>query len=143
MLFKKVKCKGYLKKINDGRFIASFENEGGTYDCTYMDTNNSDLNIECNYCGDLDFLKTYYEPRDKVFSGIIVGFKNIVATGYLTVDTEYDFQGREHTKFGKQPKDVFHCAVVYYANNRKRYVPVEKIEEVQNAGITNQEAVVQ
>lgn len=128
LLFQKVKCKGFLKKVWDGRFIETHPNEGYTYDCEYRDSNNPDLKIECEYCGDFDFLKTYYEHKEKEFFGFVVGYKEIVATGYLTVDTDYDFMGREHTRLGKQPKDVCQCAIVYYANNKKRFVSIEDIK---------------
>lgn len=128
-LFRKVKCNGYLKKVFDGRFIETHENEGETLDCIYVDTNNPDLDIECQYCGDLDFLKTYYEYKEKKFTGVVVGFKDIVIDGYLTVETCTNWLGSEYTKFGKQCRTTASCAIVYYANNRKRYVPLKNIEE--------------
>jgi hypothetical protein len=128
MLFQKVKCNGYLKKVHDGRFIDMNKNEGGTFDCTYIDTNKPDLDIECQYCGDLDFLKTYYERKEKRFVGVVVGFKDLVIDGFLTVETCYNWLDNEYTKIGKKPKTVETCAIVYYANNRKRYVPLKDIE---------------
>lgn len=128
-LFQKVSCKGYLKKVYDGRFIETFKNEGETLDCTYVDTNNPDLDIECQYSGDLDFLKTYYAYKEKQFTGMVVGFKDIVIDGYLTVENCETWSGRDCTKLGKQPKTVQTCAIVYYANNRKRYVPLNYIKE--------------
>lgn len=132
-LFQKVSCKGYFKRIYDGRFIETFENEGKTLDCTYADTNNPDLNIECQYCGDLDFLKTYYEHRERKFSGIVVGFKDLVIDGYLTVATCYDHLDREYTKLGKKYNKTALCAIVYYANSRKRYVPLYDIEKLRKS----------
>lgn len=128
-LFQKVNCKGYLKKVYDGRFIETFKNEGETLDCTYVDTNNPDLDIECQYCGDLDFLKTYYKHKERKFTGVVVGFKDIVIDGYLTVDTSCNWNGCEYTKLGKQVNKTSLCAIVYYANNRKRYVPLKDIEQ--------------
>lgn len=128
-LFQKVSCYGYLKKIYDGRFIETFENEGKTLDCTYVDTNNPDLDIQCEYSGDLDFLKTYYEHKTKKFTGIVVGFTKVVIDGYLTVETVYDWNDNECTKLGKKPKTIEICAVIYYANNRKRYVQLSDIQE--------------
>lgn len=131
-LFQKVDCYGYLKKVYDGRFIETFENEGKTLDCTYIDTNNPDLNIECQYCGDFDFLKTYYEHRERKFSGIVVGFKYLVIDGYLTVETCYDHLGVEYTKLGKKCNKTALCAIVYYADNRKRYVPLNDIKKEES-----------
>lgn len=132
LLFKCVKCKGFLKKVKDGRFIDSNTDEEGTLDCTYVDTNNPDWDLECEYCGDLDFLKTYYEHCDTKFKGFIVGFKDVVATGYLVVDTEYHFDGREYTKISKQAKDIYKCAIVFFSDNKKRYVPIEDLELIEN-----------
>lgn len=131
-LFQKVKCNGYLKKVSDGRFIETCKSEGKTLDCTYVDTNNPDLDIECQYCGDLDFLKKYYERKEKKFSGIVVGFKDVVIDGYLTVETCETWSGSECTKLGKLPKTVQNCAVVYYASNRRRYVPLNNIEQEES-----------
>lgn len=131
-LFQKVKCNGYLKKVSDGRFIETCKSEGETLDCTYVDTNNPDLDIECEYCGDLDFQKTYFKHKPKRFTGVVVGFKDIVIDGYLTVETVYNWNDCEYTKLGKQPKTTETCAIVYYANNRKRYVPINNIEQEES-----------
>lgn len=78
--------------------------------------------------GDLDFLKTYYELTKKDFTGFAVGIKDICATGYLVVDTCFHYNGSEHLAIRKEPKDIYKCAIVYYGNNRKRFVPVENIK---------------
>lgn len=124
LLFQKVKCKSYLRKIYDGRFIQTYKNDDNLLDCEYVDTNNPNLDIECECDGTLEFLKTYYERKEKEFYGMLVGFKDIVATGYLIAET--DGYG---TIIRKQAKDIVRCAIVYYANNKKRYVPIDEVEE--------------
>jgi len=126
-LFKNVNCNGYLKRIYDGRYIEKIDGE-----CFYM-VENEKFEIECEQCGELEFLKTYYKVTEKNFKGVVVGIKAIVMTGYLVVDTDYDYYDREVVKISKQAKDTCICAIVYFANNRKRLVPLENIEsEVEN-----------
>lgn len=123
LLFKKVKCNGFLKKVYDGRYV-----EVDKYgNCEYIDTNNKDLNITCEYCGDEEFLKTYYIIKSRNLSGMVVGFKDIVINGYLCVDSNADYLGSEHIKISKRPNEIVKCAIVYYADNRKSYVPIDNI----------------
>jgi len=127
--FKTVRCNAYLKKVKDGRYIQALENEGNIKDCTYM-INNEPYEIECIYDGVLEFLKTYFEVVSKEFEGVLVGYKDIVITGYLTVETEFDFMDREFTKLSRVPKQIVKCGIVYFGNNRKRLVPLENIKMI-------------
>ena len=127
--FKTVRCNAYLKKVKDGRYIQALENEGNIKDCTYM-INNEPYEIECIYDGALEFLKTYFEVVSKEFEGVLVGYKDIVITGYLTVETEFDFMDREFTKLSRVPKQIVKCGIVYFGNNRKRLVPLENIKMI-------------
>lgn len=124
ILFKKVKCSTYLKKISDGRYIEVTEGDIAEY----VDTNDKNFNLECECCGDLDFLKTYYKAMDKEFSGVVVGIKDILVSAYLVANTLSDWQGCEYLKISRVPKETVKCAIVYYGNNRKRYVPLESIK---------------
>jgi hypothetical protein len=126
LLFSKVHCTGYLKKVYDGKFIEVIE--GDVKEAVYRNSNDDDFEEVSECCGDLDFLKTYYEIKEKHFNGFLVGFKEIVATGYLVADTGYDFRSCEHLTIHKEPKDIYECAIVYFADNRKRLVPLEKIK---------------
>lgn len=128
MEFKTVKCNAYLKKVKDGRYIEVLKNEGDMKDCTYM-INDEPYKTECGYDGSLEFLKTYFEISVKEFEGVLVGYKDIVITGYLTVETDYDWQNCESTRLGKTPKQIIKCGIVYFGNNRKRLVPLENIEK--------------
>lgn len=131
-MFQKVKCKGYMKKVNDGRRIVRHPDSGKIESCEYYygwDDEKGDITKEVeNYDGSLDFLKTYYEHRELEFTGVVVGMKMIVATGYLTVDTNTDYRGCEHIKLGKYPKDQVKCALVYYGCNKSRWVPLSELE---------------
>ena len=102
--------------------------EGDVKEAVYRNSNDYDFEKVSECCGDLDFLKTYYEIKEKPFDGFLVGFKKVVATGYLVADTGYDFRSCEHLTIHKEPKDIYECAIVYFADNRKRLVPLEKIK---------------
>ena len=72
---------------------------------------------------------------DKNFIGVIVGYKDIVIKGYL--DSVYQEECDigvgvipEAFYVSKRAKETVKCAVVYYANNMKHYVPLEDILEV-------------
>lgn len=79
--------------------------------------------------------KRYYEHKDGNFSGVIVGFIVLTVVGYLDViydcgvDTGF---GTPPDKYyiSKRPKETVKCAIVYYANNMKHYVPIEDIIEI-------------
>lgn len=127
-LFDKVKCKGYYKKVHDGVYI-QLDTKNLTAD---LMNSHSDKVIE----EEIDRAeKRYYEHKDGNFSGVIVGFVDLVVTGWLDViydcgiDTGF---GTPPDKYyiSKFPKDVAECAIVYYANNLKHYTPIEDIVEI-------------
>lgn len=79
--------------------------------------------------------KNYFKHVDKNFIGVIVGYKDIVIKGYL--DSVYQEECDvgvgvipEAFYVSKRAKETVKCAVVYYANNMKHYVPLEDILEV-------------
>lgn len=129
-LFEKVKCHGYLEKVWDGRYIQRYPEKGEIDSCEYVfgviDGKEVVKPVE-NYDGSEEFLKTYYEEKKKDFDGFIVGTKKIVVTGWLIVDTYTDFRGCEHIKISKEPEKVVDCYIVYFANNRKRFVPMNRV----------------
>lgn len=77
--------------------------------------------------------KNYFKHVDKNFIGVIVWYK--VIKGYL--DSVYQEECDvgvgvipEAFYVSKRAKETVKCAVVYYANNMKHYVPLEDILEV-------------
>jgi len=126
LLFSKVHCTSYLKKIYDGNFIEVVE--GDVREAVYKNSNDNNFEKVSECCGDLDFLKTYYQINTKPFNGFLVGFKSIVATGYLVADTDYDFRDCDVLTIRKEPKEIYECAIVYFADNRKRLVPLDMLE---------------
>lgn len=133
-MFQMVNCQAYMKKINDGRCIIRLdpkETENGLECYLYSDTNRNNASgtdtwtKEVEDCdGSLDFLKTYYEYREKEFVGIVVGMKMVVVSAYLYVDFACD-QYREWTYVGKHINEQRKCALVYYGCNKSRLVPMD------------------
>lgn len=137
-MFRFVKCKSYMKKVNDGRRIVRYPESGSIDSCEYYygwdDKENKDIVKEVeDYDGALDFLKTYYERKDKEFVGIVVGMKMVRVTAYLYADTECDWRGHEYIRIGRQDKEVVKCALVYYGCNKSRLVPMGDMEIMQEA----------
>lgn len=129
-VFDRVKCKGFYKKVWDGIWIG-------------LDKNNLTASkMNSNLCGDaieeddVDCVeKTYYEHVNRNFSGVIVGFKDLVVKGYLDVILQDEVDvgvGVIPQKFyvDKRPKDIVKCAIVYYADNKKHFVPLDDIVQV-------------
>lgn len=122
-LFKYVSCNSYFKKIRDGRHVDLNEDVRFCYkglEC--------EIFPECHADGSLDFVKTYYENRNcRQFTGVVVGIKDLVIDAYLVVDTGYHYDGTEFTYVERVPKTRCTVAIVYYNNNKKRFVPIEDI----------------
>ena len=131
-LFEKVKCKGFYKKVHDGIWVHLDKSTGTAY---AMNSNLVDIDNVGIMEADIDCVeKTYYEHKKANFSGVIVGFKDLVVKGYL--DANYTDEvdvgvGVIPEKFyvAKRPKEVVKCAIVYYANNMKHYVPLCDIKK--------------
>ena len=131
-LFEKVKCKGFYKKVHDGIYVYL---DKSTLTAYAMNSNLADVDNDGTMETDIDCVeKTYYEHKTQNFSGVIVGFKDLIVKGYLVVE----YQDAVDVGVGvipekyyvcKEPKEVVKCAVVYYANNMKHYVPLDDISE--------------
>ena len=128
-LFDKVKCNGFYSKVRDGTYICL---DSQNLKAAHMNSNAVDT--ECLVEEDVDRVeKTYYKHVTKKFCGVIVGFTDLIVTGYLDViynDTIDVGIGVLPEQFfvQKNPNCVVKCAIVYYANNKKHYVPLEDIE---------------
>lgn len=130
-MFQQVRCRRYLKKVRDGRFI----NVDSVGNAEYVDTSrleNGDVwhepVSEEDYDGSKNFLKTYYEVKEKQFTGVVVGFKMVTITRYLIVDIRTEWDGTENTIVDKLPNEQIKCALVYYGCNKSRLVPMDSLE---------------
>lgn len=144
-MFHKVRCRAYMKKINDGRFIEKIDGddtESGLPCWFYSDTNRDGASegdiwrqeIE-EFCGDYEFLKTYYQYTEKEFIGIVVGMKMITISAWLYVDTAFDRSGVDLGQYvGRQANEKKKCALVYYGCNKSRLVPMDDVEIIDDDG---------
>lgn len=128
-LGKKVECTSYYRKVRDGIFIMCLDKNGMRYGANNQIENavavDSDGNgTDLEFCGD-GIEKTLYNLVNKNFTGVCVGEKRIIVKEYLYSDFDYDWLGNEVKFIGKQIIDFCDCYIIYYANNRKRYVPKE------------------
>ena len=126
--FRKVRCSSYLKKISDGRHLIPRVDGKGTIVSVDYFGEGDDVPDECECTGSYEFLKTYYKREEANFEGMLVGTKTIITDGWLYADIAYDPFGSDYIYVGKAPNTKLVCGIVYYANNRKRYVPLSDIE---------------
>lgn len=134
-LFDKVKCKGFYKPHRDGLYI-ELDKENLTATLKTSAFNVVEEDVE-------EAEKTYFKHVPQNFSGVVVGYKDLVIVGYLDVlyDDAIDTGiGTIPEKYyiAKRPKDVVKCAIVYYADNKKHYVPLEDIVEIIDRWDKNQ-----
>lgn len=128
-LFDKVRCKGFFKKVHDGKFLVLDDERLIAEVCT----SKNGFDVEEIECGE-ETEKTYYEYVKKPISkGVIVGFVDLVVSGWIGCEWQDSVDvgiGVIPEKFyaTKRPKEIAKCAVVYYANNKKHYVPLEDLE---------------
>lgn len=129
--FKKVLCCEYLKKVYDGKYVQTHKTEfDDLLECSFENASDADNSINIDVYGEME--KTYYRiEKCNEFKGVIVGIKNIVTKGLIIVSDESDCYGREFTRIAKEPKEILECGIVYFGNNRKRYVPLEHIEYIK------------
>lgn len=110
-LFDRCKCKGFYKKAHDGTYIQ--------LDSKNLTANLMNSNIQGELVEeDIDCAKKrYYEHKDSNFSGVIVGFVDLVVTGWLNViyDCGIDVGfGTMPDKYyiSKRPNEVVKCAII-------------------------------
>lgn len=134
-LFDKVRCKGFYAKFNDGKYV-------------FLDTHNLSADFMCNEivikAEDERIEKTYFRHKKMNFSGIVVGFIDLTISAWLdavwqdAVDVGIGVIPEKYY-VDKTPKERVKCAIVYYANNKKHYVPLDDIVEVLKEGDNNNE----
>ena len=132
-LFKKYKCKAYMKQGGNGARMETRPVDGmpieeaqvvlGTY-YENGELKTKDLS-EC--CGET-IPKTYYERVEKEFEGFLVGTKKITVSGIIGTDTEQDEYAGERKFFFKETINAPMVGIVYFRNNGKRYVMLEDME---------------
>ena len=144
-LFSMVRCRGYMRKVHDGTMIQLYDKNGMLcYNLTeavkavaerwniHAEEQFEELADLSDFCGE-SVEKTYYERVDEEFVGCVVGYKQIVVTGYIGTDTSSESFDQDHQFCFKKPKDEVKVGVVYFKNNCKRYVLEDDMEEVARA----------
>lgn len=135
-MFEKVRCKGYMKKVKDGRCIIKHKREEMPdhqehyfYEYGEIGTEAKEIDLD-EECGGPGLLKTYYKYTAKNFDGIVVGMKMVEVSARLYVDYNYD-EYHEGYYVGKQTEAQRKCALVYYGCNKSRLVPMEDLEIIK------------
>ena len=140
-MFQKVRCKSYMKRINDGRcieLIPGSETESGRPSYFYIDNKAEDeadraREVPIEDWGGDDFVKTYYELTEREFVGIVIGLKMVTVKAELFCDTAYGYDSSERDYVGKEPVEKVKVAVVAYGCNRTRLVPLGELEIMEKA----------
>ena len=129
-LFDKCTFSGFYTKAHDGRFVYLNKKELTADLCDINKWDENDGIIEAN-CERAE--KTYYKHVSANGKGVIVGFIDLVVVGYLDVVYEDECDvgvGVIPSAFyvTKTPKEIVKCAIVYYSNNKKHYVPLTDLK---------------
>ena len=129
-------CTGYLTKDKNGIQIITYPIEyerdvyRHEYDEVYVRVPNSSGK------GYNDTPIDWEEPVEKAlrkivekcFSGIIVGKQKVTIKENLIVRHWYEPYCGEYDYVDKEPTEQIDCYIVFFANNRKRFVPVKMAE---------------
>ena len=117
LLFRNIMCNGYLQKQETKHVYCS------NIDDEYIEDENS---ITLNKGGSCE--QNLYQFVEKEFEGICVGiFSKNIKREYIDCVNEGDY-GREEQFIRTQLKEAIQVAKVYYANNKSRLVPLDKVE---------------
>lgn len=117
LLFKNVICKGYLKK-QDTKYVYKSD-----IDDEYIEDENS---ITLNAGGSCE--QDIYKFVEKNFEGICVGiFLKHTKREYIDYIDERDYRPEEQFILTKAIHPI-KVAKVFYANNKSKLVPINKIE---------------
>ncbi len=133
-MFQKVRCKAYMRKINDGRCIVLMpgdQTESGRP--AYFYTEKGEMReVPLEDWGGGDFVKTYYERTEREFSGIVIGMKMATIKAELFCDTDYGYNGSERDYVGKNITEQAKVVVVAYGCNKTRLVTMDDFEIIGN-----------
>lgn len=136
-LGKTLLCKAYYKKAKDGVHIVCYDKDN-----QYCDISHNSIETAFAYDRNGKETELFFEGdgiekvlRELVegnwFMGVCVGETVLPITEYLYADINYHYNGEQYYAIGKQIQETCECYIVYYANNRKRYVPKDCCEFVK------------
>ncbi len=133
-MFQKVRCRAYMKKVNDGRCITVIpakDTPDGKAAYYYRDDplkGEGMREVPEEDWGGSGFIKTYYERTEKEFCGIVIGMKMSTIKAELFCDTDYGYDGSERDYVGKNITEQTKVVVVAYGCNRTRLVMLDDFE---------------
>lgn len=121
-----VLCKGYVRKAgNCFQYLKESETDDGKPSCRAWNSRTREYSEEID-----DFLAVdRFEKVETWFEGIYVGTTTLCTE--IVAYWEYDCFRGEFVRFQKEKPEKF--AVVYYADNKKRLVPISDIETFEEA----------
>lgn len=136
-LFSRVKCRAYLREKKDGIYIEVRGGEGK--DVVYEPlkayavrsvhhSEKTEIIADLSNWDGESVKKTYRERTEANFTGVVVGYKRIDRSGYIGTNWETPLYGREYGYLFKEIDDRPEVAVVYYRNNKKRFVLLDDME---------------
>ena len=126
-IFDLVRCGGYIRPVRDGRhLIPDKENPFHGWFVTGRDGDTGQPILwDVAYRGER-LEKEYYTYLARPFRGVIVGFRDMMLRATLEATTEED-DGERLPVVRRVDEQIVRCAVVYYTNCRKHFVPLEHI----------------
>lgn len=122
-LFKHVICSAALYEIHNGVGFSRGENG----DWFFTTEENTLKKINWNNDPVKRLSKNYIVIKRIHFSGFIVGIKSIRSAADLVIEKQKDNKYMD-VKIWRENEEFRQVAIVYYANNRKRLVPLEYCE---------------
>lgn len=122
-LFKHVKCSAALYEIHNG--VGFCKDENGNWFFTSEENKLKKINWNNDPVKRLS--KNYIVIKRIHFSGFIVGIKSIRSAADLVIEKQKDNEYLD-VKIWRENEEFRQVAIVYYANNRKRLVPIEYCE---------------
>ena len=125
-IFDMVRCGGYVKRVYDG--IHLVRDDEDPFRGRFMRGRNGDTIAEVSFNGER-LRKDYYVRDERPFRGVIVGWKELTLSAELAAVTEGEEGGMLEPVVRRENLEKVRCAVVYYSNCRKHYVPEDMILE--------------
>lgn len=121
-----VLCKGYVRKAgNSFEYLKESETDDGKPSCRAWNSRTREYSEEID-----DFLAVdRFEKVETWFEGIYVGTTTLCTE--IVAYWDCDCFMEEFVRFQKEKPEKF--AVVYYADNKKRLVPISDIETFEEA----------
>lgn len=122
-LFKYVRCSAALYEIHNG--VGFSRDEEGIWFFSTEYNNHKKINWNIDSIKRLS--KKYVSIKKMNFSGFVVGIKSIRSSADLVIEKQNNNKSLD-VKIWRENEEFRQVAIVYYANNRKRLVPVEYCE---------------